>query len=378
MKRKFETSHLQEREVDTSKPSAVYEPLGGRSYTLSIALPGSIIANALTPELKTLLASQIARAAAVFCVDEVVVFGDGQAEQQENHRRQYSFKNQQNRQNRQNQHDAFTGFSDPNFFLTHILSYLETPPFLRKHLFPMHPDLKYAGILPSLDMPHHFRPHEWCPYREGVTVKSENEQGKSYKKRNSRTVDSKTQTLIDVGLPQKVSIPVTIPPDTRVTIMLPEEADLTTEHEDPVTATAVAPSAPREEAGYYWGYSVRLASSLSAIFTECEYDGGYDVTFGTSERGAPIFSLDEGDSVKSRVPEFSHMLIVFGGIGGLELAVKADSELSQMGVEEPTKLFDYWVNVCPGQGSRTIRTEEAVWLGLMSLREVAIKRGKKQ
>ncbi|KAI4162730.1 MAG: hypothetical protein LQ342_003617 [Letrouitia transgressa] len=374
MKRKFEHSHLQEREVDTSKPSAVYEPLGGRSYTLSIALPGSVIANALTPELKTLLASQIARAAAVFCVDEVVVFDDGQAEQQENHRRQYSSKNQQNQQNR---HDAFTGFSDPNFFLMHILSYLETPPFLRKHLFPMHPDLKYAGILPSLDMPHHFRPHEWCPFREGVTVKSENEQGKNDKKRKSRTVDPKTHTLVDVGLPQKVSIPVKIPPDTRVTIKLPEEVDLTTKHEDPVMVTAIAPSAPREEAGYYWGYSVRSASSLSTTFTECEYDGGYDVTFGTSERGAPIFSLDEGGSAKPRIPEFSHMLIVFGGIGGLELAVKADSELSQMGVEEPSKLFDYWVNICPGQGSRTIRTEEAVWLGLMGLREAAIKRGKR-
>lgn len=296
-----------------------------------------------------------------------MVFDDGQAEQQENHRRQYSSKKQRNQQNG---YDAFTGFSDPNYFLTHILSYLETPPFLRKNLFPMHPDLKYAGILPSLDMPHHFRPHEWCPYREGVTVKPGNEQGKSGKK-------NKTQTLVDVGLPRKVSIPVAVPPDTRVTIKLPEEAGLTIEHEDPVTATAVAPSVPREEAGYYWGYSVRSASSLSTTFTECEYEGGYDVTFGTSERGAPIFSLDEGGSAKPQVPEFRHMLIVFGGIGGLELAVKADSELSQMGVKEPSKLFDHWVNVCPGQGSRTIRTEEAVWLGLMGLREVAVKRGKR-
>jgi len=31
-------------EVDTSKPTAVFRPTGGRNYTLSIALPGSIIA----------------------------------------------------------------------------------------------------------------------------------------------------------------------------------------------------------------------------------------------------------------------------------------------------------------------------------------------
>jgi len=30
-------------------------------------------------------------------------------------------------------------------------------------------------------------------------------------------------------------------------------------------------------------------------------------------------------------------------------------------------LFDTWVNLVPSQGSRTIRTEEAVWIGLTTL-----------
>lgn len=30
-------------DIDTSKPTAVFEPAEGRAYTLSIALPGSII-----------------------------------------------------------------------------------------------------------------------------------------------------------------------------------------------------------------------------------------------------------------------------------------------------------------------------------------------
>lgn len=33
-----------EEEVDTSRPSAVFTPTGGRQHTLSIALPGSVIA----------------------------------------------------------------------------------------------------------------------------------------------------------------------------------------------------------------------------------------------------------------------------------------------------------------------------------------------
>ena len=48
----------------------------GRAWTVSVALPGSIVANAQTAELKTYLAGQVARAAVVFNVDEIVVFAD--------------------------------------------------------------------------------------------------------------------------------------------------------------------------------------------------------------------------------------------------------------------------------------------------------------
>lgn len=41
------------------------------SYTLSIAVPGSILENAQSQELRTYLAGQIARAASIYCVDEV-------------------------------------------------------------------------------------------------------------------------------------------------------------------------------------------------------------------------------------------------------------------------------------------------------------------
>jgi len=48
----------------------------GRPYTVSVALPGSIIGNAQSPELRTYLAGQIARALVIFNVDEVVVFDE--------------------------------------------------------------------------------------------------------------------------------------------------------------------------------------------------------------------------------------------------------------------------------------------------------------
>lgn len=45
-------------------------------YTLTVALPGSILNNAQSPELKAYLAGEIARSCAVFCVDEVVIFDE--------------------------------------------------------------------------------------------------------------------------------------------------------------------------------------------------------------------------------------------------------------------------------------------------------------
>lgn len=48
------------------------------------------------------------------------------------------------------------------------------------------------------------------------------------------------------------------------------------------------------------------------------------------------------------------MLVVFGGLQGLEASVDTDENLS---VTEPSVLFDLYLNTCPGQGSRTIRTE---------------------
>ncbi|KAI4117854.1 MAG: hypothetical protein LQ345_002003 [Seirophora villosa] len=366
MKRKREADKAAELNLDTSKPTAVFEATTGRAYTVTVALPGSIIANALTPELKSLLASQIARALAVFCVDEVVIFEDGQGNQRQNDKQSYH----------QNGDNGYTGYSDPNHFLMHLLSYLETPPFLRKHLFPMHPNLKLAGSLPSLDMPHHLRSNEWCRYREGVTIGQQTEEHGKKKKRRKDDNPPEELTLVDVGLPRKVSVPASIPSNTRVTVKLPDGQAAFDGGTGIVAASAIAPSVPREESGYYWGYTVRAASSLSAVITECTYPDGYDLTFGTSERGAPISDLTKSASDQIQVPNFNHMLIVFGGVAGLEVAVEADDELRKMNVKEPRTLFDYWVNLCPGQGSRTIRTEEAVWLGLMGLREVVLSNGR--
>ena len=334
--------------VDTSKPTAIYKPTRGRSNTLSLALPGSIIANAKNHDQKTYLAGSIARALAVFCVDEIVIFDDEPPK-----------KAGQN--GAIDELEKYTAFTNPNHFLAHVLTYLETPAYLRKHLFPMHPNLKTAGTLPSLDMPHHLRSNEDVPYREGVTVENSQVDGK---------------TVVDVGLQDvRCSVQGHIPPNVRVTVRLePKHSERTSQSVD---GLAVAPTAPREFGGYYWGYQVRRCPSLSTVFTDCPFENGYDISWGLSERGEDVMTKIRSLDTEAKLPKYEHMLIVLGGVAGLEVAARNDPNLADKGITEDnvSELFDHWVNILPGQGSRTIRTEEAVWLGLMGLRSVVTTNG---
>ncbi|KAI9857684.1 MAG: hypothetical protein M1813_008105 [Trichoglossum hirsutum] len=348
---------------DTSKPTAVFKPKGGREWTLSVAVPGSIVANAQTHELKTILAGQIARALAVFCVDEVVVFDDRPAGQ---------------RTQTATRHAQYTGTCSPGHFLAHVLSYLETPPYLRRQLFPLHANLRFAGQLPSLDMPHHVREGEWSEFREGVVVggeeKGEGKKGKEEEEEEEEEEgeeheeggDPMKDAVVDAGLNRKILIRTqsSIPPNTRITLHLPPSSP--PHSHTPIRAEPTHPSAPRTSTGYYWGYTTRLAGSLSDVFTECPHATGYTLSVGTSERGRPLPYYTATHS--ERRPQ--HVLVAFGGLAGLEAAVGGDEELARLGVaaEDAESVFDWWIDVCPGQGSRTIRTEEAIWLALGGLR----------
>lgn len=67
----IETSKITEisDKVDKVKPSKVRQ-----LPTVSIAVPGSILDNAQSPEFRTYLAGQIARAACIYKIDEVCVY----------------------------------------------------------------------------------------------------------------------------------------------------------------------------------------------------------------------------------------------------------------------------------------------------------------
>uniref|UniRef100_A0A7R9TH50 RNA methyltransferase n=1 Tax=Prasinoderma coloniale TaxID=156133 RepID=A0A7R9TH50_9VIRI len=320
--------------------------------TLTIALPGSIVENTQSFELATALAGQIARAAAVFRVDEIVVFEEETMSGSSKWRSTIG-----------GGASAGGGGDGPTVFLARVLQYLEMPQYLRKALIPMHRDLRLAGLLPPTDMPHHPRRHEWSVYREGVTV------GDGASSRGEGTP-------VDVGLDAPVSIAQELPKGMRVTVRMGPEPRVSggdrggrgygggynysgTHGKWDVKGikAAVAPTEPRAVEGAYNGYTVRCASGLSGVFSGCPWEGGYDLCLGTSEHGVPLSS----DAVK---PDHKHLMVVLGGLYGLEASAKSDPQLQ--GVDVAT-LFDAYINTCPEQGSRTIRTEEALLITLSAM-----------
>jgi predicted SPOUT superfamily RNA methylase MTH1 len=156
--------------VNPHKPSALASLHGSapRRYTVSVALPGSIILNAQSPELQARLVGQLARSCAIFNIDEIVVFNDGDQSQPTFNPGRLNHTPLEASGDDQGDNGPF----DPNAFLARILQYVETPQYLRKSLFPMHRDLRMAGILAPLDCPHHLRFEEQSPYREGVCVEA--------------------------------------------------------------------------------------------------------------------------------------------------------------------------------------------------------------
>ena len=94
---------------------------------------------------------------------------------------------------------------------------------------------------------------------------------------------------------------------------------------------------------------------------ECAYhvriimQGGYDLTIGTSERGSAEAACE------LQLPAFRHALIAFGGPTGLEDCLSRDPARS---ADDVSTLFGRWLNTCPNQGSRTIRTQEAMLISL--------------
>ncbi len=271
---------------------------------LAIAIPTSFISD--TPHLreKTSKVGLIGRAAAVFRVDEIIVFPD------------MAEKSKQEKE------------AD---FITLLLSYLETPQYLRKRFFKLDPRLQYAGILPPLRTPHHplnrkSRKLKVGEYREGVTV--------------SKTREG---VLVDIG----VEHPALMRENqwalgkrlTLQVVAIDERIEVQAVGGDQVTS--------------YWGYRVKLETHSFGSLVE---NGKFDLVVATSKIG--IRFEDAAKKIGEHWQKADYKLVAFGAPArGLHEIVKDEGF-------DLNDLADYVVNMVPDQGTETVRTEEALFASL--------------
>lgn len=105
---------------------------------LSIAIPSSALINETDPKIKTFKIGMIARACAIFRVEEIVIYRDPKLNESK--------------------------------FIKDVLEYAETPQYLRKYI-PIKRYLRYVGVLPPLKIPSHKSKRlKVGEIREGVIV----------------------------------------------------------------------------------------------------------------------------------------------------------------------------------------------------------------
>ena len=266
---------------------------------IAIAIPASVVSD--TPHLreKTSKIGLIGRAAAIFGVGEIIIYKD---------------------ELRLNQK------ADMDLIAT-LLSYMETPQYLRKKLFKLKPELRYAGILPPLRTPHHplgkrTRDLKVGEYREGVTV-SKSEKG----------------MLVDVGVDKLALIPeANLPLGKRVTVRI-----------NGVNRHVVACLANRGEIPYYWGYTITTwENSLGKLVKHRHFD----MKIATSKYGVSFLEVKEKIAEKWNSAE--SILIAFGA------PTKGLYEIVQQEGLNLDQIADFVVNTIPGQCTETVRTEEAL------------------
>ena len=201
--------------------------------------------------------------------------------------------------------------------MAEVLSFMDTPQYLRKQAFPIKRELKHVGILPPLRTPHHplNNQPEVGDYRQGFTVKRNNK-----------------GTFVDIGMDKlafcKEQLSVKRIFDFKITKIAKKEVIVTPDKPDDI----------------YWGYNVissnkSLKNSLKLIKP--------NLVIETTRYGDYIDSIF--DELKPKVDECKSIAILFGG------------PYSSIAEDVSNPNWDlYKVNTLPGQGTETVRTEEAV------------------
>ncbi len=259
---------------------------------ICVAVPDTVLEEQDSVREKTAKLGQVARYCSIFGVDEIRILHDPRGRGESS-------------------------------FMRKVLEYLETPQYLRRRLFPLSEDLRYAGLLPPLRIPSHkakvplgrLQPGE---YREGVVLAD----GSS----------------VDVGLDRPLLLRKKEAPQTRLTVRIASVS--------PSGLEGVA--VDRREVKAYWGYSVSV-SGTGALLS----DPAFPLKVATSRLGDPVARVARG--LRADLQRSGAVMLLFGS---------PSRGLFEIVGKDLRSRVSYVVNLFPEQKVVTARSEEAMLAAL--------------
>ncbi len=176
----------------------------------AILIPSSLTMESRDSRVNTLKVGSIARAAAVFRVDRIVIYKDKEF--------------------------------DDSRFISMILRYMDTPQYLRKMLIPRREELRHVGVLPPLRTAHHpvnsmTSALKIGEYRVGAVVESVGSDGSAW---------------VEIG----VDRPIPLRTDKKYPVG--QRLNIRIFSRNPLAAEPV----DRKEIPQYWGYETEVVESL--------------------------------------------------------------------------------------------------------------------
>lgn len=356
---------------ETRKPSKTAGPV-----QTSLCIPSSVIAksNASNLEQITYVAYQIAKAAAIYNVAEIVVldvpsFQARQEKEEKDLQKAVQVEGEKGNKkikfNISNEEiikeaSAATGkdaevleessnMENNSLLFATLLQYFVTPPYLVKGVFAaskFNKKFKYAEKLPKLTtLPFMNNNDVARDFKEGLTIPKHTPKITKKNKKVSALKKLKVTKYVNVGDATPLELNgLEVPVNVRVTV-------------DTKNKKIVSPQAAYGVSGNKasFGYLVRFAKTFSSIFTELSFPGGY--TESVFVNADNFFSSTSNSSLpQTEKPKDGQVLLVVGNLHDLEYSFSQDTI---PGVEKVTEMFDSEVAVPAG-----LRIEDAALVGL--------------
>ncbi len=281
---------------------ATNNPVEKRKRKLLVLIPFSTISTAPSLREKTIIVGRIARALAIFRVDEVILYKD-------------PFMHNKN---------------DERIFID-ILEYLRIPPYLRKKIVPIKNTLKYVGILNPLQIvATHIASRKVAEgeIRAGLVLSA-----------------SKHQLVLDIGLENEIT--VRIDNDLWKILKAGDIVLVKITKVNPIRVSILI------NHNYYIGYKVKVTNNLKEYLEQLK--ANKILLIATSRYGQYVGNVEH--QLRKDYQKSKGIALIFGSPrkGLLEIFPKLGIELNNV---------NYVINLVIDQGVRTIRTEEALIIAL--------------